>query len=437
MRFVIWGAGARGRRLLHFLGTDRVAAYIDRKPSLQGTILDDVPVLSLMDYLKSELFDTTWVINTPLFFQDSVQTEIDDAGITKYLNLKDSPDEFYDYQYDDIIQSVVNYIANDDMCYLYGFNLYSLLISESLIASGKKATLVVDDDKFIRDNERISNINFLSILPLSTIKNNTKILWTARNDYNEIERIRSKGFLIKNCVDFDKLKSPYSNSSLIQFKDKYKGERCFIVATGPSLRITDLDKLHEHNDFCISMNGIYHAFTNTNWRPNAFVITDPILIDWKDIIDNMNVDFKFISDNNMDFWKEHHAKNIYRLHIRYSENEQKYSSDITKGTYSSCNVTYCCLQLATYMGFKSIYLLGVDFNNFANAHFVNTEKYRENINPSKSNDIYYNEYILQRVQKKGYIKAKEYAQENNIKIYNATRGGKLNIFERCSFDELF
>ena len=41
------------------------------------------------------------------------------------------------------------------------------------------------------------------------------------------------------------------------------------------------------------------------------------------------------------------------------------------------------------------------------------------------------DYIL------AYIKAEEYSQNSEFKIYNATRGGKLEVFERVDFDELF
>ena len=37
----------------------------------------------------------------------------------------------------------------------------------------------------------------------------------------------------------------------------------------------------------------------------------------------------------------------------------------------------------------------------------------------------------------GYMCAKEYAERHEIKIYNATRGGKLEVFERVDFDSLF
>ena len=37
----------------------------------------------------------------------------------------------------------------------------------------------------------------------------------------------------------------------------------------------------------------------------------------------------------------------------------------------------------------------------------------------------------------GYCVVKKYAQEHGIKIQNATRGGKLEIFERVNLDDLF
>ena len=36
-----------------------------------------------------------------------------------------------------------------------------------------------------------------------------------------------------------------------------------------------------------------------------------------------------------------------------------------------------------------------------------------------------------------YQAAKQYAQTHGIKIKNATRGGKLNVFQRVDFDSLF
>lgn len=39
--------------------------------------------------------------------------------------------------------------------------------------------------------------------------------------------------------------------------------------------------------------------------------------------------------------------------------------------------------------------------------------------------------------KRAFISAKRYADTHDIKIYNETRGGMLEVFERVDFDTLF
>ena len=38
---------------------------------------------------------------------------------------------------------------------------------------------------------------------------------------------------------------------------------------------------------------------------------------------------------------------------------------------------------------------------------------------------------------KSYAEARKYSDRTGIKIYNATRGGQLEAFERKDFDEIF
>jgi len=57
-----------------------------------------------------------------------------------------------------------------------------------------------------------------------------------------------------------------------EFKGKYKGQRCFVVATGPSLTVEDLNTLHKNNEVVFSMNTIVKAFEKTefgNLFPNV------------------------------------------------------------------------------------------------------------------------------------------------------------------------
>jgi len=43
------------------------------------------------------------------------------------------------------------------------------------------------------------------------------------------------------------------------------------------------------------------------------------------------------------------------------------------------------------------------------------------------------DYYVERA----YKTAKKYADRHGVKIYNATRGGNLEVFERVDFDTLF
>ena len=112
----------------------------------------------------------------------------------------------------------------------------------------------------------------------------------------------------------------------------------------------------------------------------------------------------------------------------------KVSDDITRGIYGNCyggSIVHTCLQIAMYMGFKEIYLLGTDcsYDYDGKHHFI---------------ENYFNDddnYKIRKFRTQGVFEAyqsiKYYAETHGIKIYNATRGGMLEIFERVEFDKLF
>lgn len=64
---------------------------------------------------------------------------------------------------------------------------------------------------------------------------------------------------------------------LYLYKNLHKGERCFIVANGPSLTINDLNMIK--NEYCFGCNGIYKIFENTDWRPTYWCVSDGHIID--------------------------------------------------------------------------------------------------------------------------------------------------------------
>src|SRR5690625_1280148 len=79
-------------------------------------------------------------------------------------------------------------------------------------------------------------------------------------------------FHIKKILRISRINRHSPFEKLKKIKNKHQGERCFIIATGPSLTIGDLEKLN--NEITISMNSICLAFDETDWRPTYYGIQD-------------------------------------------------------------------------------------------------------------------------------------------------------------------
>jgi len=103
-----------------------------------------------------------------------------------------------------------------------------------------------------------------------------------------------------------------------------------------------------------------------------------------------------------------------------------FSDDCYDVVYDGYSITYSLLQLAVYMGFKEIYLLGADCSYAKQGphHFIETGV----VDP---NSLIAGERMI-----RAYKVVKNYVDKNGIKIYNATRGGYLELFERVSMDDI-
>lgn len=105
-------------------------------------------------------------------------------------------------------------------------------------------------------------------------------------------------------------------------------------------------------------------------------------------------------------------------------------------------MTYINLQLAVHLGANPIYIIGCDHHYSgedplpANSEVVVKENqvnhfikgYRE------PGEVVYNAPLDDLTQ--AYVNARAYADQNNIKIVNTTRGGYLEVFERMNFDDV-
>jgi hypothetical protein len=102
-------------------------------------------------------------------------------------------------------------------------------------------------------------------------------------------------------------------------------------------------------------------------------------------------------------------------------------------------VAYACMQLAVYMGFKEIVLLGID-----NTHALAVKSNGVVIDRGRSYTDHFTEdyksadVFLPRIDfiNAAYKSARNYAEQHGISILNATRGGELEVFERAELGSL-
>lgn len=219
---------------------------------------------------------------------------------------------------------------------------------------------------------------------------------------------------------------------LKRYKNMYKGKRCFILCTGPSLTLEDIESLRD--EYVFGMNSICLIHDKTNWKPDFFAIQDPAVYDKVQ-------DTLLKTDNGQVFVPSGFAKRYcipsdwvkfpicgsYHLYeAKYGTRYfAKFSDDCYIRVYDGYSITYSIMQLAVYMGFEEIYLLGADCSYLGEKqHFIEHGHYASSAS-SATERLF-----------ASYGEAKRYAENNGKKIFNATRGGKLELFPRVQLEDV-
>ena len=235
-----------------------------------------------------------------------------------------------------------------------------------------------------------------------------------------------------------------------QLKNTAKNiDRCFILATGPSIREQDLSGLED--EFCISVSNffVHPLFKKINPRYHVFAgshppITPEQMADWwrdaEGHFRGSNVDIFIHAVNknvqeNFGLFKDHK--------VYYYLGEGKYPVDFAKAIPKIQTVVHVAIYLAMYLGFKEIYLLGCDhswlLHHGISQHFYKEEQHsftRNNYSEwSEVKDIGY-EFKTHAKLWDVYRKIRSEAAKINCNIFNATPKSMLDIFPKKNLSEV-
>lgn len=245
----------------------------------------------------------------------------------------------------------------------------------------------------------------------------------------------------KNKVIANFSETKYSKR-LVRFKGIHDGEVCFIIGNGPSLKADDLTLISQNGFPTFAFNRIYFMFDKTDWRPTYFISQDEkTLKNCTDEVNAMELPYKFIPLNLHYYYDINIDGAYYFKMVNPSGDIVELSDDFSKWVGNTNTVAITAMQLAVYMGFKKIYLIGVD-HNFSTYVNDKGEIIKDNSVKDYFDDKYNTdqaELYMPNIDKstRDFIIAKRFCDKHGVEVFNATRGGKLEVFPRVNLDTIF
>ncbi len=218
-------------------------------------------------------------------------------------------------------------------------------------------------------------------------------------------------------------------------KDKYRGERCFIIGNGPSLKNTDLSRLKD--EYTFGLNRIYLMFPELGFKTTFLLsVNDLVIEQCAAEIQALPIP-KFVSWRSRAFLKA--ADDLYFLYTTYTG--AKFARDARGRLWEGATVTYAALQVAFFMGFEKVILIGVD-HNFATKGTPNTTVVSQGDDPNHFAPGYFGKGFRWQLpdletSEIAYHMAREAYEKDGRQVVDATVGGKLTVFPKVPYDSLF
>ena len=215
---------------------------------------------------------------------------------------------------------------------------------------------------------------------------------------------------------------------LEEYRHRHGGERCVVVANGASLNRTDLSLLR--GVATIGMNRIHLIQERT-----AFVPTYLVVVDIETKLEQFRDEFAALKIPRFFNWNARHLFNDdpTLMYVKDSPSP-KFQPDCTRVIGSGKSVTYTCLQLAFFMGFTEVILIGKDhdYGVAGKPHELRTSTgleaawfvsgYHDAGTKFRVPDLLGEEYA--------YRQARSAYERAGRRVVDATVDGKLTVFEK-------
>ena len=262
--------------------------------------------------------------------------------------------------------------------------------------------------------------------------------YIAKESYDTL-RYGVRGFLTEKQI----LKN--DDGKVADFKGKYRGKKCVLIGSGPSLTIEDLTTLSKCDVVTVACNSLFKAYEFSPWRADLYCIADVGVFKTvgEKVLKEQDGKPLFVCEAVYNEIDSEMKKKVIPVRIRRNADypgKRRFSDKAGRYIYQFGSVLYFMIQLAVYLGFDEIYLLGCDCN------YSYTKMDDGTIKKTGDKDYFLPGYEDRKghqpinqfeIVMPDYDEARSFADKHNLKIFNATRGGKLESFVRVDFDKVF
>jgi hypothetical protein len=215
--------------------------------------------------------------------------------------------------------------------------------------------------------------------------------------------------------------------------------RCFIIGNGKSLNLTNLDLIAGRPS--IACNRIGLKYPETTWRPTIYVHPESFAPDMPFIREHVEMGiecwlaerYTFPPRGEFDLPDAPNIHWIKECHHWYENFDSK--NDVPDEWHmpqlcsfgGSVNVA---MQIAVLKGYDELVLLGCDLE-------YRDGKKQDHFHPDYKHGAEQPAFYAARNALYGHLQALNYIRRKklNVKVYNATPGGMLELWERKDFQE--
>jgi hypothetical protein len=218
-------------------------------------------------------------------------------------------------------------------------------------------------------------------------------------------------------------------------RDRHRGQRCVLVANGPSLNRMDLAFLRQET--VIGLNKIYLGLRRFGFYPRYYVAINPtVLQQAAGEIRALNC-VKFLGQTAPQAGLEEDALTYV---VGPGPADEPFCHDLARGMHEGWTVTFAALQVAYHLGFAEVVLIGLD-HRYTFEGPPNASRVMQGPDPNHFSEHYFghgqrwdNPDLAH--SESSYRLARSAFEADGRRIVDATVDGACTIFPKVRYQDL-